>query len=550
MHILCTDLLSWVPNTQRIEKFTNLYPVSALLSILQVYVIMEVYNKYAALADTTKIEDITSNEVNRDILHRLKNNDEDFDQLWVYEEEELDQRDYNEYSPDSREDIGWLGYFIGNNTNVEELNLFHPIGVDKTMFYKGLSNNRYIQKILFSCSGMELNWGTFQLLAPFFKYNDSLIEVNLHDCQFLAEDAHAFSQMLGEFNKSLESFTFVYNQIDSESLVGVIVALSTHRQWKRLEFTGVNIGRNECTALSTLLRYNTTTIQKLGLPHDYINDEEIEVLVNDFFHMNQLQELNLGCNTLITIKGWRAVATLLELPHTKLETLNIYNNNIGNDGALVFANALGSNSTLKTLGLRDNGITAEGWAPFSKLLCDTSSVNNTYMSNHTLQSFGHNVQAVPGEVISYQTLNGGEDQTISGNRRTEQQKVATRKILQNHSHFNMRPFFEWEFKVLPIMMRWFDRSYDCVAVSLSNRVLVKAAFALEKKIQRLELSVTFDFIKEFPMLYIESVTRKEIAEYTTIEEELLQGGLDAEQEVRLEEIWQSKARAMRRLGMK
>lgn len=61
----------------------------------------------------------------------------------------------------------------------------------------------------------------------------------------------------------------------------------------------------------------------------------------------------------------------------------------------------------------------------------------------------------------------------------------------------------------------------------------------EEKVNKMKLSVIYDFIKEFPMLYIEPVTRKEIAEYTEMEEEL-QGD-------ELEEIQQLKARALRRL---
>ena len=50
------------------------------------------------------------------------------------------------------------------------------------------------------------------------------------------------------------------------------------------------------------------------------------------------------------------------------------------------------------------------------------------------------------------------------------------------------------------------------------------------------------------MLYIEPMTRKEIAGYAALEEELIQGSqMGAEQEVKLEEIRQCKSRAMRRL---
>jgi len=87
------------------------------------------------------------------------------------------------------------------------------------------------------------------------------------------------------------------------------------------------------------------------------------------------------------------------------------------------------------------------------------------------------------------------------------------------------------------MVNWFKTADSCTA------------FEYDEKISRLKLSTVYDFIKEFPMLYIEPLTRKEIAKYTTTEEELLQGGrLDAEQEVRLKMIRQRKARAIKRLG--
>jgi len=44
---------------------------------------MEVYNKYAAQANTMKIEDITSRKRNQSILQRLKDNDASFDALII-----------------------------------------------------------------------------------------------------------------------------------------------------------------------------------------------------------------------------------------------------------------------------------------------------------------------------------------------------------------------------------------------------------------------------------------------------------------------------------
>jgi hypothetical protein len=129
-----------------------------------------------------------------------------------------------------------------------------------------------------------------------------------------------------------------------------------------------------------------------------------------------------------------------------LKKLYTWNNNIGNEGALVFAEALINNSTLQTF-IIDRGYTVSDWEPFSKLLCDTSSPNNTYLSNHTLQNVG-TVVRLPSDIQSYLELNKSENKG----------QVAIKKILQHHPQFNMKPFFEWEFKVLPIMINWVEKA--------------------------------------------------------------------------------------------
>ena len=48
------------------------------------------------------------------------------------------------------------------------------------------------------------------------------------------------------------------------------------------------------------------------------------------------------------------------------------------------------------------------------------------------------------------------------NRSSENKKqVAIKKILNHHRHFDMQPFFEWDLKVLPLVVDWFE-SARCV----------------------------------------------------------------------------------------
>ena len=66
---------------------------------------MDEYNKYAALAGTIKIEDITSCETKRNILKRLKDNDPSFEALWLCRENQI--RDHRDYDPNSVEELAW-----------------------------------------------------------------------------------------------------------------------------------------------------------------------------------------------------------------------------------------------------------------------------------------------------------------------------------------------------------------------------------------------------------------------------------------------------------
>ena len=77
---------------------------------------MEGYD-YDAAASTVKINDITSDDTNRDILRRLKENDPDFDMLEVVSR----SIDDCECLPESAHDLGWVGCFIGKNTTLKEL---------------------------------------------------------------------------------------------------------------------------------------------------------------------------------------------------------------------------------------------------------------------------------------------------------------------------------------------------------------------------------------------------------------------------------------------
>ena len=256
-----------------------------------------------------------------------------------------------------------------------------------------------------------------------------------------------------------------------------------HPKLEMIDLSSMVIRRNECTALANILRTTAKQLRTLNLCRNNIDDEGVEVLVHALASCNQLQELNLSWNRSITAIGWKKVSTLLDRPDSNLKELDLIDNNIGVEGALIFANALRGNFTLRHLNLIDNGISADGWATFSKVLCDTSTINKTYLSNHTLVTIA-GIPNCPDNIQSYLRLSSVRD---------DKRKIAMAKILQHHTHFDVQPFFEWEFKVFPLVIAWLEKART-------------HTYNFGKKIRRTKLSVTYDFVREFPC-YISNLLR-------------------------------------------
>jgi hypothetical protein len=113
-------------------------------------------------------------------------------------------------------------------------------------------------------------------------------------------------------------------------------------------------------------------------------------------------------------------------------------------------------------------------------LCGTSSINNTFLSNHTLESLGHHPpSSISADVRSSLALNESSE---------DKKQVAMKKILKHHQHFDMQPFFEWDLKVLPIAINWFQR-----AQSIENNE--------EIRVGRHKLGAIYQFIHAMPEVF-------------------------------------------------
>ena len=103
---------------------------------------------------------------------------------------------------------------------------------------------------------------------------------------------------------------------------------------QKLELVSVGIGKNECMDMAGLLCSSTTNVHTLDLSDNGIDDEVVDALMGVFTD-GRLTFLNLSANRVTAkTKGCQRLAVLLQSPN--FERLNLYGNNIGDEGALVF----------------------------------------------------------------------------------------------------------------------------------------------------------------------------------------------------------------------
>jgi len=150
------------------------------------------YEYYEARAKDVKMEDITSDEDNADILERLRDNDPDFTHISIGEEY-TDERDFVVREGD---DLGWLGYFVGRSKELECLKISDlPDSLNIDSFLRGIGHNRSIESLAIS---IDLGEESFQTLVPFLRNNNSLGDLNFIGFNIGLQCARNIGSLLGQ----------------------------------------------------------------------------------------------------------------------------------------------------------------------------------------------------------------------------------------------------------------------------------------------------------------------------------------------------------------
>ena len=437
-------------------------------------------NYYNDLVDEINLNDITSSKENYKILQRLKDNE----QRSVVMIPDIDigrQSNDGDFTVRDGDDLGWLGYFIGKSNQLSLLG-FHQFQAEREQreqiyeMMEGIKRNQSISRLVIDTDHV----GIIENLGPLFGGNK-----NLKSLHYEGEHTLNVASAL-EVPSSLTCLN-VHGQdgLDDdgdEGLLGIFTALRGQAQLEQMSILGYNFGRPCCEALGTLLR-TTSRLTQLDLGNNAIDDLGLCMLAAAAGLNCHIQRIFLVNCQDITAVGLRAFGSVFQSVNCNLQYLDIRSIRIDDAGLEALATGLAGNKSLNTLRFDrdDASITGTGWSALSTLLCDTSSINNIYLSNHTLRNFGSG--DTPSNIVQYLKLNEIYDRRA----------VAKCKILLHHPDLNVEPFFLHKLKFLPIVMSWLQSGTSYL-------------FYLEEshdKYQRRELSTVYKFIRGMPLTTVD-----------------------------------------------
>ena len=155
-----------------------------------------------------------------------------------------------------------------------------------------------------------------------------------------------------------------------------------------------------------------------------------------------------------------AMASFLSSKKCTLIKLHLIGNPINDAGCRIIAESLRNNRRLREIRIKESNrssanITGQAYAAFVRVVCDTSSIESTLTSNHTLADVSCNYISKPPELRAILDMNRGFD------KRT----VAKLKVLRYHfkGNFNMSAIAGLNTKALPYLLAWFNRLRSRIA---------------------------------------------------------------------------------------
>ena len=256
--------------------------------------------------------------------------------------------------------------------------------------------------------------------------------------------AAALARLVSSTGSNLVVLKLINNVLDEDCIHVLTAAISNNTSLASFTCSSTASRTDKAwrTFSSAVLSHPLCCLRLVRLQDNNIGDEGVSCLGNALTVNKTVTVFDIGGNPSITRDGWMAFLKSLKAPHSILESLDISYCEIDEESAIAIILALRNNVSLKTIYMMDeNDFSDKMRTTLSGVLCDTSSIENTYFSNHSLRMLDVCLVNEENDYDSDSSFVGAvvnrlrqEDikASLSMNKNDDKTQVARQKILRHH----------------------------------------------------------------------------------------------------------------------
>ena len=291
----------------------------------------------------------------------------------------------------------WIGYMHqwgrgGFVPNMDEANWYFHQAQERGLFF--LSVVKYYQQIIGNeadavrAIGMQTRAEGATVLAEALQidipFTEIYMAVQVHArdnfTSINEDDVSTFIQN-SERRNSLRELWLSNNDIDDTGAKALSEALKVNKSLLRLYIGSNGIGNEGAAALAEALRVNNS-LTRLHLDNNNIGSEGARVFANALKANDSLKVLFLNAEN-----SGALMADTLKV-NKSITKLFLFNDNVGDEGAIQLAEALKVNKSLTTLGLVRNNIGVVGATSLAAALKINTSLKELHLNHNHIGDMG------------------------------------------------------------------------------------------------------------------------------------------------------------------
>ncbi|KAL3770911.1 hypothetical protein ACHAWU_003220 [Discostella pseudostelligera] len=397
--------------------------------------------------------------LDEEILDRLENNDPGVEYL-SYDDEHCQSQDW----------ILGTGSAIGHSNVLRMLKIWwHDSLPWLDDFCLGLQHNRSIECLILRVNVSILPSSKpdmFQLIAPFFEHNRKLrcIDIDIDTSRSRNDrlKSSVFGSLMSDLRKcrndQLHSVRMGCCCFTDREIAALVYSLADWQKNLLELFLYNKFGRLGSTALAHILISPEAKIQTLELRFHQLDDFGATLLGAALAINNTLKKLTLGGygDEYIQLAGWRRFSHCLRNPISALEELYIADCLYDSQCMREIVSALAHNQCLQVLDISwyARFDVEWEWKYLNGVLCDVTSIESTYSSNHALRRvrIANKCPCNDDGAFHYLEMNASKNKA----------GVARQKILMHHftgGESDIHTFSSMLETEMPHAISWIGRDY-------------------------------------------------------------------------------------------